>query len=408
MINGTKLLNVCQMSRGKRDGILKNEKERVVVKVGAMHLKGVWFVLLPFSSPLLGWSVAYHGRSYLVRISFARARQLADQNSITELLFPLFEDNIQSFLYHPDNYARTAAVVAAANERHQVRPIRDLPRQRFTPSPTGAPPPSTWQPTASGLPVPASDEVPSYPSQQQTPLTSPDSTATHFLRVASAPTNGNGHHMHVIDRRHSLPAFYAADLSSHQYASAPQYQQQQQHHHLPIPAVGGAYATHSGTMQSYTDGGDSYHQNHHHRPQPLQLAPDNHQSGQAFFPTPPLSAPPFQSNKRPFDEYDDAGSSGGDHRSQGGSSHHSLDHSNAGSPILARGGFAPLTPIQGGQLPSPSQVAHRQQQLASPVTAGKRSRMNSSASDGGSIPNIDAPVPGKVRLAEGLGLMIGC
>lgn len=42
MVNGTKLLNVCGMSRGKRDGILKNEKERIVVKVGAMHLKGVW------------------------------------------------------------------------------------------------------------------------------------------------------------------------------------------------------------------------------------------------------------------------------------------------------------------------------------------------------------------------------
>jgi hypothetical protein len=43
MINGTKLLNVAGMSRGKRDGILKNEKGRVVVKVGAMHLKGVWY-----------------------------------------------------------------------------------------------------------------------------------------------------------------------------------------------------------------------------------------------------------------------------------------------------------------------------------------------------------------------------
>jgi enhanced filamentous growth protein 1 len=42
MVNGTKLLNVVGMSRGKRDGILKNEKGRVVVKVGAMHLKGVW------------------------------------------------------------------------------------------------------------------------------------------------------------------------------------------------------------------------------------------------------------------------------------------------------------------------------------------------------------------------------
>ncbi|KAI9470754.1 MAG: transcription regulator HTH, apses-type DNA-binding domain-containing protein, partial [Benjaminiella poitrasii] len=42
MINGTKLLNVTGMSRGKRDGILKKERGRVVVKVGAMHLKGVW------------------------------------------------------------------------------------------------------------------------------------------------------------------------------------------------------------------------------------------------------------------------------------------------------------------------------------------------------------------------------
>jgi protein SOK2 len=46
MINGTKLLNVAGMSRGKRDGILKNEKGRVVVKVGAMHLKGVWYVVI--------------------------------------------------------------------------------------------------------------------------------------------------------------------------------------------------------------------------------------------------------------------------------------------------------------------------------------------------------------------------
>jgi len=45
MINGTKLLNVAGMSRGKRDGILKSEKQRAVVKVGAMHLKGVWYFL---------------------------------------------------------------------------------------------------------------------------------------------------------------------------------------------------------------------------------------------------------------------------------------------------------------------------------------------------------------------------
>ncbi|WFC97623.1 hypothetical protein MYAM1_000340 [Malassezia yamatoensis] len=96
MVNGTKLLNVCGMSRGKRDGILKNEKERIVVKVGAMHLKGVW-------------------------IAFNRAKQLAEQHGIADALYPLFEPNIQSFLYHPDNYPRTAAVMAAAQERHVQR-----------------------------------------------------------------------------------------------------------------------------------------------------------------------------------------------------------------------------------------------------------------------------------------------
>ncbi|KAI8333558.1 transcription regulator HTH, apses-type DNA-binding domain-containing protein, partial [Chlamydoabsidia padenii] len=68
MINGTKLLNVTGMSRGKRDGILKNEKGRVVVKVGAMHLKGVW-------------------------VTFSRAKALATQHNIKDLLHPLFVDD---------------------------------------------------------------------------------------------------------------------------------------------------------------------------------------------------------------------------------------------------------------------------------------------------------------------------
>jgi len=42
MINGTKLLNVAKMTRGRRDGILKAEKQKTVVKIGPMHLKGVW------------------------------------------------------------------------------------------------------------------------------------------------------------------------------------------------------------------------------------------------------------------------------------------------------------------------------------------------------------------------------
>ena len=45
-INGTKLLNVAGMTRGRRDGILKSEKTRHVVKIGPMHLKGVWYAMI--------------------------------------------------------------------------------------------------------------------------------------------------------------------------------------------------------------------------------------------------------------------------------------------------------------------------------------------------------------------------
>ncbi|KAK6464045.1 transcription regulator HTH, apses-type DNA-binding domain-containing protein, partial [Scheffersomyces coipomensis] len=64
-INGTKLLNVIGMTRGKRDGILKTEKVRNVVKVGSMNLKGVW-------------------------IPFERAYEIARNEGVEEILFPLF------------------------------------------------------------------------------------------------------------------------------------------------------------------------------------------------------------------------------------------------------------------------------------------------------------------------------
>ncbi|CEP12951.1 hypothetical protein [Parasitella parasitica] len=72
MINGTKLLNVAGLSRGKRDGILKNENARVVVKVGPMHLKGVW-------------------------ITFNRAKELAHQFKLTEILDPLLLDDPSAY-----------------------------------------------------------------------------------------------------------------------------------------------------------------------------------------------------------------------------------------------------------------------------------------------------------------------
>ena len=94
MINGTKLLNVAGMTRGRRDGILKSEKIRHVVKIGPMHLKGVW-------------------------IPFERALDFANKEKITELLFPLFVHNIAALLYHPTNQNRTNQVMAAAERRKQ-------------------------------------------------------------------------------------------------------------------------------------------------------------------------------------------------------------------------------------------------------------------------------------------------
>ncbi|KAF2163555.1 hypothetical protein M409DRAFT_33705, partial [Zasmidium cellare ATCC 36951] len=38
MINGTKLLTVAGIDRAQRDGFLKSEKVRHVVKIGPMHL----------------------------------------------------------------------------------------------------------------------------------------------------------------------------------------------------------------------------------------------------------------------------------------------------------------------------------------------------------------------------------
>lgn len=92
LINGTKLLNVAGMTRGRRDGILKGEKTRHVVKAGAMHLKGVW-------------------------IPYERALEFANREKITDMLYPLFVTDLKALLYHPANFARTAQVLSAAEKR---------------------------------------------------------------------------------------------------------------------------------------------------------------------------------------------------------------------------------------------------------------------------------------------------
>lgn len=91
MINGTKLLNVAQMTRGRRDGILKSEKVRHVVKIGSMHLKGVW-------------------------IPFERALAMAQREGIVDLLYPLFVRDIKRVIQTGVTPNSNANVVGGAKQ----------------------------------------------------------------------------------------------------------------------------------------------------------------------------------------------------------------------------------------------------------------------------------------------------
>lgn len=106
MINGTKLLNVAGMSRGRRDGILKAEKNRHVVKVGAMHFKGVW-------------------------IPYERAVTFASKEKIVDILYPLFVADIKALLYHPNNYARTALIMSAAVRKKEENQQKQREREEM-------------------------------------------------------------------------------------------------------------------------------------------------------------------------------------------------------------------------------------------------------------------------------------
>ncbi|KAI8806782.1 transcription regulator HTH, apses-type DNA-binding domain-containing protein [Cladochytrium replicatum] len=83
-INGTKLLNIAALTRGRRDGILKNERPREVIKHGAMHLKGVW-------------------------IELERARALAYTHNIYPLVAMILSDTPDEHLYDPEASASLGA-----------------------------------------------------------------------------------------------------------------------------------------------------------------------------------------------------------------------------------------------------------------------------------------------------------
>ncbi|CAG8508198.1 16586_t:CDS:2 [Acaulospora colombiana] len=161
MINGTKLLNVVGMSRGKRDGILKNEKGRVVVKVGAMHLKGVW-------------------------ITFARAKTLATQFKISELLYPLFVDDPSVFLHN--SYGQSMTRIPALNNgsASQWRPTHPYANNfnstSYTPETT-----RQWYPYGNGNPLMGSPNGPHGQEHSSVPFPPATAYGERPQNVANPP-----------------------------------------------------------------------------------------------------------------------------------------------------------------------------------------------------------------------------
>ncbi|KAF1354097.1 apses-domain-containing protein [Lizonia empirigonia] len=140
MINGTKLLNVAGMTRGRRDGILKSEKTRHVVKIGPMHLKGVW-------------------------IPFERALEFANKEKITEQLYPLFVHDIGALLYHPSNQNRQSVGSAAMAAVGRPRSDSVQTAQRYLSGPTTSQPPSLHHHHSMSNPIGAAMSQPPHAIQ---------------------------------------------------------------------------------------------------------------------------------------------------------------------------------------------------------------------------------------------------
>ncbi|KAJ5668875.1 hypothetical protein N7462_009945 [Penicillium macrosclerotiorum] len=161
MINGTKLLNVAGMTRGRRDGILKSEKLRHVVKIGPMHLKGVW-------------------------IPFERALEFANKEKITDLLYPLFVHNIGGLLYHPANQNRTNMVVQESQQRRLEGPPTGPQRTPTGPQSSSLHHHAMQTPMSSHMsqPRPGLDRANNFPT--------PPASASSLMGVTSQEAHTNG------------------------------------------------------------------------------------------------------------------------------------------------------------------------------------------------------------------------
>lgn len=229
-INGTKLLNVANMTRGRRDGILKSEKTRNVIKIGPMHLKGVW-------------------------IPFERALEFANKEKITEQLYPLFVSNINRLLAPHFNHLQpnqrraegqngstaalhtpqSSAATAAPHLAHSSSAPTDVAGQdqsssavtSHTPSRPGVDRTHTWPtPPTSATSTGAAGHSGNYgwdPAQPNSSSLQVDTGLTsHVKSLPSTPTTTPPEQQ--VSNTHYQPT-QAYDASRHVYSAAPTHSQ---------------------------------------------------------------------------------------------------------------------------------------------------------------------------------------
>ena len=238
MINGTKLLNVTKMTRGKRDGILKAEKIRHVVKIGSMHLKGVW-------------------------IPFERALIMAEREQIVALLYPLFVRDIERVLRGVERPPSEATSHTSRTLNNGPGPILSRPASRAATATSNYQPIPTSHTPISVLPTNAANTAAAagqYPMHMHMPLPLPLPLPPVSMSTAQLPlalsmqtalpqatgTNSTTAALHGTTSisplsnsanvsNNSIPPLTAAQQLHLQQLHTQQMLQQQQHVHQPQP-----------------------------------------------------------------------------------------------------------------------------------------------------------------------------
>lgn len=216
MINGTKLLNVAGMTRGRRDGILKSEKVRHVVKIGPMHLKGVW-------------------------IPYERALDFANKEKITPHLYPLFVQHISGLLQNdptkpqahisPADRARAEANHAARSAQGPPAPALHHHHSMHNPvTPQASQPQSSLIPQAGRPNLERAHTFPTPPASASSLVGTTNQGSSYEWTGSNLANNVQGSHQLSIDtglsHAKSMPTTPATTPPGSNMQNMPSYQSQ--------------------------------------------------------------------------------------------------------------------------------------------------------------------------------------